>query len=186
MKLEERLQLLSFDGMLRPIKVMILNDCTIPLPDGPLQAKKGDEVEVPRWIAEVLSKEGYAKPKEEVDVNYINNYHYKERRSASGSHLAQLPSDFYVAVGEFIRSLDEAIKRSPSHMLINDKDVSEKNVIELSQLRLSKIVRLAQTDMGDEEVPNMTPEEVLIYTQLKNAFNSWKNYIQSLMGVSGG
>ena len=182
MKLDERLQLLGIDALLRPVKVMILSDCRVPLPEGPLQAKKGDEVEVPRWIAEVLVSQGLAKYKEEVNVNYVNMYHYKERRSTTGSQLAQLPPDFYVSVGEFIRSLEEEIKRSPSHMLINDKDMSEKNIIELSETRLSKIIRLAQTDMGDEEVPKMTPEEALVYSQLKTTVSAWKKYIESLMG----
>ncbi len=183
MRIDERLELLSLDSMLRRVKVLVLKDARIPLPDGYIEAKKGDEIDVPRWEAEILAREGIAKVKEEVDVNYINNFHYKERRSASGSQLVQLPQDFYVAVGSYIKSLDEAIKVSPSHMLINDKDISEKNVMELAQIRLSKIIRLSQTDLGDEEVGNMTPEEVLIYSQLKETVNSWKKYIQSLTGV---
>ncbi|MGC9071415.1 MAG: GINS complex subunit Sld5 [Acidilobus sp.] len=182
MKLADRMKLVEIDSLLRPVKVMIVKDYNLVLAEGRLSAKKGDEVEVPRWLAQALLVKGIARPKEEVDVNYINSYHYKERRSSTTSQLTQLPPDFYIAVGEYIRGLEEQIKAQPSHMLINDRDVSEKNLLELSQLRLNKIMRLAQTDAGNEAVPSMTPEEALLYSTIKETIESWRKYIQDLVG----
>lgn len=186
MRLADRMKLIEIDALLRPVKVMILKEYTITLPGERLSVKKGDEIEVPRWMAEWLIERGVAKPKEEVDLNFINGYHFKERRSSSSSQLAQLPPDFYVTVGEYMRRLDEQIKAQPSHMLINDRDVSEKNVLELSQLRLNKIIRLAQTDAGDEALTNMTPEEALLYSAIKETVESWRRYVQSLVGGGKG
>ncbi|MGC9210024.1 MAG: GINS complex subunit Sld5 [Acidilobus sp.] len=185
MRLAERMKLIELDFLLRPAKVMILKDYSLVLPEGRLSVKKGDEVDVPRWLASVLISRGIAKPKDEVDVNYINSYHYRERRSSTTSQLVQLPPDFYVTVGDYIRRLEEQIKVQPSHMLINDRDVSEKNLLELSQLRLNKIIRLAQTDAGDEALPNMTPEEALLYSSIKETIESWRRYVQGLIGGGG-
>lgn len=182
MRLEERMRLIEIDALLRPVKIMVLRDYSLPLPSERLTVKKGDEVEVPRWLAQTLVERGVAKPKDEVDVNFINGYHYKERRSSSSSQLVQLPQDFYVSVGEYLRRLDEQIKAQPSHMLINDRDVSEKNLLELSQLRLNKILRLAQTDAGDEALNSMTPEEALLYSAIKETVESWRKFVQGLVG----
>jgi len=67
-------------------------------------------------------------------------------------------------------------------MLINDRDVSEKSLLELSQLRLNKIMRLAQTDTEEDVLGNMTPEEALVYSVIRETVNSWRKYIQSLIG----
>ncbi|ESQ23187.1 MAG: GINS complex subunit Sld5 [uncultured Acidilobus sp. MG] len=182
MKLTERLRLIELDSLLRPVRVMILRDYVLTLPEGKLSVKKGDEVEVPRWMVQTLMSRGVAKPKDVVDVNYINSYHYKERRTSAITQLSQLPQDFYVAVGEYLRRLDEEIRAQPSHMLINDRDVSEKSLLELSQLRLNKIMRLAQTDTEEDVLGNMTPEEALVYSVIRETVNSWRKYIQSLIG----
>jgi len=64
-------------------------------------------------------------------------------------------------------------------MLINDREVAEKNFIELSENRLLKIIRLSQTN-GDDLKDRMTPEEVLVYVMIKDIISSWKNYVLSL------
>ncbi len=160
----------------------MLRDETVPLPDGTLSAKKGDEVEAPRWVARVLVARGAAKLKDEVDITYLNSYQYRERRTAAPSQLPQLPPDFYIKVSEYLRSLDEQLRTSPSAMLMRDRESGEKALMEIAQLRLSKVIRLAQVESQEDLTASMTPEEALLYTRLRELLGSWKSYVASLAG----
>lgn len=180
MKFDKRLKLLSYDSLVRHTKVMMKKDYLLQLPGGSINAKKGDEIDLPRWHAEYLKNIGVVEIKdEEIDINYINTYHFREKRNSAPNQLTSLPQDFYIKVSNFIKNLDAAISQSPTHMLINDREVAEKNFIELSENRLLKIIRLSQTN-GDDLKDKMTPEEVLIYTMSKEIITSWRNYIMSL------
>ena len=170
---------------MRPVRVIILKDVRIPVTDKPMDLRKGSEVELPRWVAEVLVEDGVAKFKDVIDLNYINAYHYKEKRTASTSQLSQLPPDFYVKVKEYIKSLEESLRSSPNFMLLNDREVSEKNLLEISQIRLGKIIRLAQTEVQEDVTPLLTPEETLVYSLVREVVESWRSYIQSLVGGEG-
>ncbi|MEB2793824.1 MAG: DNA replication complex GINS family protein [Caldisphaeraceae archaeon] len=186
MKFEERLRLLNLDSRLRRTRVLLLRDYnSLPMPGGVMSVRKGDEIEVPRWEAEFLKERGVAEIKEEgIDIDYINNYHFREKRNSAPNQLTSLPQDFYLKIRSFIKKLDEAISKSPSHMLINDREAAEKNFLELSDVRLIKIIRLSQTD-GDELKDRMTPEELLLYTTMKEIVKSWKEYVQSLIKGGG-
>ncbi|MFP3144564.1 MAG: GINS complex subunit Sld5 [Caldisphaera sp.] len=187
MKFEKRLKLLSYDSIVRRKRVMMKKDYVLSFPDGTINAKKGDEIDIPMWQAEYLKSIGVADIKdEEVDINYINTYHFREKKNQAPNQLTSLPQDFYIKIGNLIKNLDNAIAKTPTHMLINDREVAEKNFIELSENRLLKIIRLSQTN-GDDLKDRMTPEEVLVYVMIKDIISSWKNYVLSLskglMGV---
>ena len=155
-------------------------DYVLSLSGGTINAKKGDEIDLPRWQAEYLESIDVAEIKEEeVDINYLNSYHFREKRNQAPSQLSSLPQDFYIKIGNFIKSLDDAISQSPTHMLINDREAAEKNFIELSENRLLKLIRLSQTN-GDDLRDRMTPEEFLVYFTIKNIVSSWRSYILNL------
>jgi DNA replication factor GINS len=184
-KFEKRLKLLSLDSKLKETKVLMLKDYqSLPIPEGSINARKGDEIEMPRWQAEILSQDGIGQIKEEgIDINFINTYHFREKRNNAPNQLIGLSQDFYFKISNFIKSLDDAIAKSPSHMLINDREVAEKNFVELFEIRLTKLLRLSQTN-GDELKDRMTPEELLLYTTIKEVISSWRKYMQSL--IKGG
>ncbi|AFZ70414.1 GINS complex subunit Sld5 [Caldisphaera lagunensis DSM 15908] len=155
-------------------------DYILSLSGGTINAKKGDEIDLPRWQALYLKSIDVADIKEEeVDINYLNSYHFKEKRNQAPNQLSPLPQDFYIKISSFIKSLDKAISQNPTHMLINDREAAEKNFIELSESRLLKLIRLSQTN-GDDLRDRMTPEEFLIYSTIKNIIFSWRSYILNL------
>ena len=95
-----------------------------------------------------------------------------------------MPQDFYMKSKDLVKKLDDMIRESPSHMLLREREVVEKNLIEIGETRLIKIMRLAQTGGGEELRDKMTPEESLVYDNVKNVVDSWRDYIKRLFPES--
>ena len=177
--LEDRLRLVSLDYELRGVRVLFLRDYPrLPLAGGVVDARKGDEMDLPRWQARVLEDMGVVEVRERLpDLNDINMYHYREKRGRAANQLQPLPEDFYLRVSEFVAKLNEAIRENPSSTLIRDRETAEKNTIDLAETRLAKLVRLAQTE-GGELKERMTLEERIIFDVLRGIIGGWRAYIE--------
>ncbi|MEB3860775.1 MAG: DNA replication complex GINS family protein [Desulfurococcales archaeon] len=182
MDINSRLRLVRLDYMARGVRVLFLRDHPdLPTPGGVVNARRGDEMTLPRWQAKMLEAQGVVDIRDTtVDIDIINMYHFRERKSSAANKLSQLPQDFYMKAGELVERLDRLIREAPSSMLIRDREVLEKNLAELSEARLLKILRLAQTGGGEELRDRMTPEEQIIYDNVKRVVDSWRGYIRSL------
>ncbi len=186
MELKERLRLVEIDFEVKNVRVLFLRDYKmLPTPQGVINVKKGDEIPIPRWQARLLESQGYVNVRDaEIDVDYINAYHFKEKRRTGANQLSPLPQDFYMKSKDLVKKLDDMIRESPSHMLLREREVVEKNLIEIGETRLIKIMRLAQTGGGEELRDKMTPEESLVYDNVKNVVDSWRDYIKRLFPES--
>ncbi|MEB3859865.1 MAG: DNA replication complex GINS family protein [Desulfurococcales archaeon] len=187
LSVKDRLDLVRMDYELRGVKALFLRDYdNLPTPGGILSARRGDEIELPRWQAALLASKGVVEVKDSsVDIDYINMYHFREKKKAGANELSQLPQDFYMKAGELVERLDRLIRESPSHMLFRDRDVLERNLMELAESRLAKLLRLAQS--GSEEFKErMTPEEALVYKVIRDTIESWRGYIRSKTQKRGG
>jgi len=182
-----KLKMIMIDYELRLVKVVFLKNVRgLPTPAGRLDVKRGDELELPRWQARLLEARGLAEIKErELDINGINMYHYKEKRKTAPNNLSQLPQDFYLKARDLVARLNETIRENPSNMLLRDREIVEKNLLELADTRLAKIVRLALTG-GEELRDRMTPEEAMIYDEVSDIVKAWRNYIKSIFYVGEG
>jgi len=180
-KISDRLKLIELDYRFREVRVLFLKDYEeLPTPLGVITVRKGDELPLPRWQAMILNKMGIVDVRDSgIDIDVINMYHFKERKSSAANKLTQLPQDFYMKASELVEKLNKMIREAPSHMLLKDREIIEKNLIELSEARLMKIIRLAHTG-GDELRGNMTPEEQLLYDGMKSVVDSWRRYIRGL------
>jgi len=181
-RIRERLKLIEKDFEMATVRVQFVKDFEkLPLPSGVVSLKRGDEIEIPRWQVRELANEGYVDVKDRrIELDEVNLYHYREKRSQSASAPQPLPQDFYLKARELIRSLDEAIRRSPSSMLLRDRETLEKNIIELAETRLLKIIRLAQAG-GEEYRERMTPEEMILYNIVRALLEAWRDYISGLL-----
>lgn len=181
-RIKDRLRLIEMDFDIRPVRVQFIKDYeNLPTQNGLVSLRRGDEVELPRWQAEELLEKEYVEIKEQLlNIDEANFYHYREKRSQSASAPQQLPQDFYLRSRELIKKLDEAIRKSPSSMLLRDREVIEKNIMELAETRLIKIIRLAQAG-GEEYREKMTPEEAVMYNIARSLLEAWRNYISELL-----
>ena len=187
LSVRERLELVRLDYQARGVKSLFLRDYKgLPTPGGVLNARRGDEIELPRWQALKLASRGVVEIKDSsVDIDYVNMYHFREKKKTGANELSQLPQDFYMKAGELVERLNSLIRESPTHMLFRDREVVERNLVELAESRVAKLLRLAQS--GSEEFKErMTPEEALVYKVIRDTIESWRSYIESIARGSGG
>jgi len=182
--LSKRLKLVVYDYEYRGVRVVFLKDYPgLPTPSGIISVKKGDEIEIPRWQARILEREGAVEVLEDpIDAKKIMMYHYQEKKRSQATTLAELPQDFYLKVRDYIRRIDEAVREDPrkvNYVLLRERENIERSLYDLAQTRLSKIVRLALSD-GEEFRGRMTPEERLVYNQVYGASRAWRDYIRSI------
>lgn len=177
---KERLELIRLDYEVRRVRVIFLKDYAgLPTPSGALDVKRGDEMELPRWQARLLKDLGFVDVRDPpIDVDYINVVHFRERRRA-GDHVNPVPQDFYLRSSELIEKLDRLIRESPSGMLLRDREVAEKNLLDIGETRLSKLLRLAYS-LAEDVRDKMSPEEAIIYNHVVKAVEAWRGYLKSL------
>ncbi len=182
MNVQDRLRLVMLDYEVKGVRVLFLKDKPgLPTPAGVINARRGDELTLPRWQARLLEEAGIVDVRDtNVDIDTVNMYHFRERKSSAANKLSQLPQDFYMKARELVEKLDKLIREAPSSMLIRDREMLEKNLVELSEARLLKILRLAQTGGGEELRDKMTPEEQLVYDSVKRVVDAWRSYIRGL------
>jgi len=186
--LNARLRLIAFDYMMEPVRVLALKDIgPLPLPEGVVNVRRGDELDVPRWQALELESRGLVDVRDRgIKVDDVNMYHYREKRGQAANQLQGLPRNFYLEVRDLISRIDRVIRENPTTMLIRDREVVEKNLLELSEARLLKIVRLAISG-GDEFKERMTPEETIIYDAMREIVEVMRSYVKGLVrGEAGG
>ncbi|MCE4628277.1 MAG: DNA replication complex GINS family protein [Desulfurococcales archaeon] len=180
MEPESQLKLISMDYVLRPVRVVFLTtpEDPVPTPGGPVRVRKGDEIELPRWQAKLLAESGIVEVRDEpIDLDTVNMFHYREKRRTGANQLTPLPQDFYPKAFELVERLDKLIRERPYHMLLRDREILEKNLIELSETRLAKIIRLAMTEEGGVR-EKLTPEETVVYDRILATIRSWRDYIK--------
>ncbi len=175
-----RLNLIVADYWLRMVRVVVTEPLEegIPTPAGMVRARRGDELEIPRWQAKLLAEKGVVTLKDkDIDIDTINMYHYKEKKRSAANQITSLPHDFYLKVAELVEKLDALIRERPSHIFIRDREILEKNLAELAEARLAKIIRLATTGEGGLR-DRLTPEETIVYDILHDVISSWREYVK--------
>lgn len=180
MEMRLQLELISLDYMVRPVRVVFLESPgePVPTPGGPVRVRRGDEIELPRWQAKMLADRGLVEVRDEpIDLKTVNIYHYREKKKVGANQLSELPQDFYPKAFELVERLDRLIQEKPYHMLIRDREILEKNLVELSEARLAKIIRLAMTEEGGVR-ERLTPEETVVYDRLLDTIKGWRSYLR--------
>jgi len=180
----ERLRLVRLDYEFKRVRVIFLRDYrSLPTPTGFIDVRRGDEVELPRWQARLLRDLGFVEVRDgSVDLDYINVHHFKEKRSSVGL-LTQVPQDFYMRAFELVERLTRLVRESPSQAILRDREVAERNLLDLAEARLAKILKLSYSG-GEEFRDRMTPEERIVYNHVVEAIESWRSYVKS--SVTGG
>ncbi len=120
---------------------------------------KDVEVEVPKWLADILAEEGFAEV-EEVDWKIISEKLYKEKVSLMP---LELPPYTYPLIREIL-------EQSPEDSLIR------RDAISLVNKRISKILNHIRTSIAltSKRTPkNLLPEELILYNALRAVVDGW-------------
>ncbi len=129
--------------------------------------KKGDSVEVPRWIAEILEEEGIVRGLEEGFE--VEMFRVLNREKLQGPHqISSVRPDLYLRLRRYLLSLK---RRGPGDAHNRFRVYAQ----DLIRLRLNKIIALAASSAPvDQAIPNMTPEEIALYKEVHRVVESWK------------
>ncbi|MDK2383241.1 MAG: hypothetical protein QI199_00330 [Candidatus Korarchaeota archaeon] len=127
---------------------------------------KDVEVEVPKWLADILAEEGLAEV-EEVNWKIISEKLYKEKVSLMP---LELPPYTYPLIREIL-------EHSPEDSLIR------RDAISLVNKRISKILNHKRTSIAltSKRTPkNLLPEELILYNALRAVVDGW---MSAFLGV---
>ena len=160
--------------LLNNIKVAVekdIEDNPILKEHGINKARRGETIEVPRWIAEELEEEGLVKLLEEgfeVELFRVLN-----REKLQGMYqLSPVKADFYLKLRRYLINLRKRKKEAFDRFRIYAQD--------FIKIRLSKVLSLAISSTNIEQATsNMTPEEIALYKEVKEIADLWK---KTMMG----
>jgi hypothetical protein len=138
-------------------------------------AKKGQEKNIPLWIATELVKQGYAKLKENfIELSELHNVLKKEGEAHA---LQPIDEDFYLKVREQLRFLKQI--ESPTAQQSYEK--IEALIRDILTMRLFKVLKIAsQTRNSRDFTDYMTKEERILFQELSSLCIHWKDKLFSL------
>ncbi|AFH43359.1 hypothetical protein [Fervidicoccus fontis] len=179
--MEERLELLKQAFNNTSVKVIAVSDIDqTVLPNGAvLKAKKGEEVELPRWIANFLEERGLVKRKwDEISVQEVSKIHYREMSRRAVKDIEQLPSNFYWLVQEYLDYLEKKIRSEADPSFIEDRQNLLEFLSEIVEKRMRAVITYVFS-YGDytEISQKLTQEEIILAEELKNLLIQWKKIV---------
>jgi DNA replication factor GINS len=135
----------------------------------------GDVVELPRWIAEILTAQGIAESQEESFASEVFKAVNREKM-AGETQIATLRSDFYLKVRRHLAFSVEMSKSKPSVAAVLER--TRTLIYDLVALRLRKILLISSalsppTDIKDK----LTPEEYQIFDTVYGLLQSWRRVV---------
>lgn len=163
------------------VKTVVVSDIRgLTLPDGSvLNASKGEEIEVPRWLAKYLEERGLVRRRwGELELEDILRIHYRELDRKSVRDLTPLPQHFYWLAREYLQRLDELIKSNPTPVLLDERRKAETYIKEIVDRRIRAIASMA-VGGGDASIVSgrLSPEEQELMKELKRVISEWKKIV---------
>ncbi|MFX1518439.1 MAG: hypothetical protein ACFFCD_00730 [Promethearchaeota archaeon] len=173
---DKSIERLQFEFEERPVPVKILKDA-----DGVLERelaltlKKGQEKNLPLWIATELVKQGYAKLKENfIELSELHDVLKKEGEAHA---LQPIDEDFYLKVREqlrFLREIDSPTAQQSFERI-------EALLRDIISMRLFKILKIAsQAKNARSFAESMTKEERVLFQELSSACTQWRDKLFTL------
>ncbi len=181
MSIEISLRAVKEAYMEENVKVIVVADYDVDSYMGKrIALRKGEEVELPRWIANALSEKGIVKLKTpySVSVGDLSRYAFLESRSSHPSSLQALPKNIYLEYREYISSLSKQLKENFNPEIFEELRKAENFMNEIVRYRLSKILRVALgRGTMKEIVEKMTREELILFREISNIIEKWEKIV---------
>ena len=166
MHISELIQVHSIGYRLQDVKVNFGFDLKINAPTVFIEAKQGEILSIPRWIAEVLSTEKIAQVQDTDMIVALKQAVMKENVQGDFD-LSTLELDFYIKVNSFTQRLPQ-----------EDRDKIESMLNSLIRKRQGKIIRLADSSkMTSDLAKKLTVEERTLFDYIHNNSMEFKKQI---------
>src|SRR3989442_7432342 len=133
MELFELVRIHTIGYRLQEVKVNFGYDLKVAAPEVSIEAKHGEILSIPRWVAEVLALEKLVEVQDTDMIVALKQALVKENVQGDFD-LSTLDSDFYIKVNSYIERLPQ-----------QDRDKVESMLNTLMRKRQGKIIRLADS-----------------------------------------
>ena len=152
--------------LLEEIRVTFKSDVKISINDINLDAKEGDILLLPRWLAKNLSRKKLIDLQDNETSSYVSKALNRERISKPHD-ISGVDVDFYIRVNDYLEGLGEKDKESLSVSL---------NSFVMS--RLEKIVKLAAaSSLSAEMESKLSAEERQLYNFVHTSSLAFKEWV---------
>jgi DNA replication factor GINS len=152
--------------LLEEIRVTFKSDVKISINDINLDAKEGDILLLPRWLAKNLSRKKLIDVQDNETSSYVSKALNRERISKPHD-ISGVDVDFYIRVNDYLEGLGEKDKESLSVSL---------NSFVMS--RLEKIVKLAAaSSLSAEMESKLSAEERQLYNFVHTSSLAFKEWV---------
>ncbi|MDT7889816.1 MAG: hypothetical protein RQ885_12705 [Desulfurococcales archaeon] len=158
-------------------------------PFADIELVRGVEVELPRWLAEILEARGYVETRRDVKgLSDINRVRFAEEDIAKrgGLTVSKVSPDFYIEIGKIVRLLEERIRRGGSAEDLRELEAIHKAISKIAQIRMQKILlaSILYSERSSELEKNLSAEERAFYRIIDEDVKYWLKYV--LGGRGGG
>ena len=138
------------------------------------ETKQGNIIEVPRWVAEVFSEQGFCEIQEEsFEVEMLKAL--SRERIQGPNQISTLNKNFYLKLKRYLDQLknDEQSNKSSKH------DYEEANIkaMDILKLRTVKLLPLTVGEVTPELMQKVTPEEENMFNIVRDVVQRWKNNV---------
>jgi hypothetical protein len=182
-KLDKELSIVGFlkdyeaGFLLMPVKVIIKQDLpridvgSVNLPE----VHEGDVIEVPRWVADIMVKMGFAEIQEEsIDLDLFKAL--SREKMQDPSQISTLKGDFYPRMKIQIKSMKSMMERDESLKEAYEKFSS--SAYDLIALRMSKLLYLAgSSSLSPDLERKIAPEEKVLFEIIRSTIEDWRKAI---------
>jgi len=152
--------------LLEEIRVTFKSDAKVSINDINIDAKEGDILLLPRWLAKNLSRKKLIEVQDNETSSYVSKALNRERISKPHD-ISGVDVDFYIRVNDYLESLNEKEKETLSVSL---------NSFVMS--RLEKIVKLAAaSSLSAEMETKLSAEERQLYNFVHSSSMSFKEWV---------
>lgn len=174
---EVKLRLVAFRHRLRSTRVMVLRELgEINIDGEKLSLEKGVEIEVPLWLATLLTEKGYVNIVEQpITIEDIARVHFSTVSAKTPADLEPLPKGFYLEALRYIESLDKQIRREFNAMLLEERQKATQYLLEIIDKRLLLILQSMRSPTSLAEISSkLTDEESILLEELRDDVEKWK------------
>jgi DNA replication factor GINS len=153
------------------VRVSFKKDVQMAVGEVSVDAKEGDLLSIPRWLAKLLSGEGAVEIQPGDVANYVSRALNRER-IARPHDISGIDVDFYVRANDYLEGLKEREKENLAVSLHT-----------FVASRLEKIVKLAAASpLIPEMEAKLAAEERELYQQVHSASTAFKNGVLTKLG----
>ena len=161
LSIDDMVKVYTIGYMLEDVRVRYLQDVKLNMFDINIDAKKDDTSIIPRWLAEILSKDKLVEINEQ-DMSIELTRALSRERVSDNEQLAKLRKDLYIRLKPYI-SKDERLA-----IYLHD----------LIDARLWKILNLARiSNLTPELEEKLTIEERILFQSIYKAIDEFKGKV---------